>query len=126
MKEEEEELPGRVPHKTIKTNEGEPPKILHAFKAPPILGGKLFIPPPPPPGAKKFVPPPVQQVMSRPVPQPPPESSQKTVTNSSQNSRNERRNCIYVRNIPKHYNQSDKLMTFFKNEGQIKEIKVNA
>lgn len=30
-----------------------------------------------------------------------------------------------MKNIPKHYNEVDKLMTFFKNEGQVREIKVN-
>jgi RNA recognition motif-containing protein len=37
----------------------------------------------------------------------------------------ERKNCVFVKNIPKHYNEVDKLMTFFKNEGAIKEIRVN-
>ena len=84
--------------------------------------------PPPPPGGRAYIPPPPPTSATQPVFKPAfthPEPLQKPVTQYHQSSRPERRNFVYVRNIPKHYNQPDRLMTFFKNEGQIKEIKVN-
>lgn len=80
------------------------------------------MPPPPPPGAKKYNPAPPSSLPPRTMPQSHPEPLVKPVNTMP---RTERKNCVYVLNIPKHFNELDKLTTFFKNEGQIKEIKVS-
>lgn len=40
-------------------------------------------------------------------------------------SHRNRKNCIYIKNIPKSFNQNDKLGVFFRSHGQVKEIKTN-
>ena len=64
---DERNYPASLPHKIIKTNEGEsnvslPPKVC---LAPPIFGGRTFAPPPPPPNAKKYTPPPVSMPLAQ-------------------------------------------------------------
>jgi hypothetical protein len=109
---EEKAMPNSQPHKLIKQNEGpSQPAQKQVFTAPLLFGGRNFIPPPPPPGSKakmnmNFAPPPPSQANY---------SYPKTPTGNFQNNfkyneqppsrpERERKNCVYVKNIPKHYN----------------------
>ena len=49
---------------------------------------------------------------------------QKTYEQNNKPER-QRRNCVYVKNLPNYYLDNERLNTFFKNEGPIKEIKTN-
>jgi hypothetical protein len=78
--------------------------------------------PPPPPGSQgksnnEWVPPP--PVIQRQNYNQRPQQTYKKF-NQSKDVNKEKRNTIYVKNIPKLFNTQEKLMTFFKNEGGIK------
>jgi hypothetical protein len=97
-----------------------------------MLGGRMFVPPPPPKGAKKYTPPPSLPQAPPPVrnfPNHPPEHHQRpSFSSHPPPPRVERKNCIYVRNVPKRYLQDlSALGLFFNNaDGKIKDIKLNA
>lgn len=133
---EQHPLPNSQPHKIVKPNEPTEPQRNSSFVAPKIFGGRNFTPPPPPPPASannrrqgyapppptSFPPPPAHYNQSRPNLTPP-----RPASNDPQGARveRERKNCIFVKNIPKFYNEMEKLMTYFKNEGPVKDIKIN-
>ena len=110
QKKQQQPPPGMLPRKQIKKNDDskklpqhEAPKII----LPPFLGGGIIKPPPPPPSSVRHDDQRDQHYKNPLFPQ------------------RERKNCIFVKNIPKNLNKMDKLMTFFKTYGSIKNVKVN-
>ena len=124
--EDEKPVPESQPQKAVKPNENSTPPVTQPSrpKGMMFMMGK-FIPPPPPPGSK-----PLPPHAHPPPPQPPPRPTHSQPVShrplgDQPRVERERKNCVFVKNIPKHYNESEKLMTFFKNEGAIKEIRCN-
>lgn len=73
--------------------------------APAFLGGGFFKPPPPPRADNR--------------------ESRDDYPKSNNFPQRERKNTIYLKNIPNNLNKFDKLMTFFKDFGSIKNIKTS-
>ena len=85
---------------------------------PAFFGGKAFIPPPPPPSSR----PPVK--IQNPDEGVPVRNQNNNFYQGNQIQR-ERKNIVYLKNLPKTYNRPETLTTFFRTYGNIKSIKTN-
>jgi len=85
---------------------------------PAFFGGKAFIPPPPPPSSR----PPAK--IQNPDEGLPVRNQNNNMYQGNQIQR-ERKNIVYLKNLPKTYNRQETLTTFFRTYGNIKSIKTN-
>ena len=88
------------------------------IRMPAFFGGKAFIPPPPPPSSR----PPVK--IQNPDEGVPVRNQNNNFYQGNQIQR-ERKNIVYLKNLPKTYNRQETLTTFFRTYGNIKSIKTN-
>lgn len=97
-----------------------PKPFGHIF--PPFLPGMYLPPPPPTPNPNQQQPRPRPPEKPRVEYKPKPVAPTGTAPPNNYKPPTEKKNCLYIKNLPKHYNTAEALSNFFKKYGQIREV----